>query len=191
MCLWFWGQIWLTEAQWRVSCPGALWLSCPFWCRAAGALGGEAEERALHERERPAPERAAGPQRLHVSAAPCRPLLQLRDTSSAPHLLPVCFSQLMFCMLWREHHLNCYKASLFLPSYGFCLGRWLLAVDGWKCLWAHSLWAPVTMNCCFGRFFSFWVCIIFSPPEFSGNGVLCASECSQFSHCWYDNGFHS
>lgn len=37
--------------------------------RAAGALGGAAEEGALHERERRAAQRAAGPQRLHVSAA--------------------------------------------------------------------------------------------------------------------------
>lgn len=54
-----------------------------------------------------------------------------------PYLL-LCFSQPMFCMLCQECNFNYYNTSLFLLFYGFCLGRWLLAVDGWKCLWAHS-----------------------------------------------------
>lgn len=139
VCLCVWGQMWLTNPQSRVLCPGTLWLLCVLCSRAAGALGGQAEEGALHEWERHAAERAAGPQRFHVSAATYRAAAAaLGHTASVPYLLLVCFPQLMFCMLWHEHHFNYYNTSLFLLFCGFCLGRSLLAVDGWKCLWAHS-----------------------------------------------------
>lgn len=95
------------------------WNSVSFMCvllRAAGALGGEAEEGALHERERHAAERAAGPQRLHVSAAP-------GATLPCSLLLVICFPQLMFSVLWQEHPFNYYNTGLFLLFCGFCLGR--------------------------------------------------------------------
>lgn len=106
--------------------------------------------------------------------SPCTaPAAPLGHPPLLPYLLLFCLSQLMFYMLWQGHYFNCYNTSVFLLLYGFCLRRWLLAGDGWKCLWAHS-WFYQLQELLFQEIFQFlsWY-NIFSPWIFRKWHSLC------------------
>lgn len=124
----------------RAPCPVLCLELCAFDVSVlrAGALAGKAEERALHERERHAPQRAAGPQRLHVSAALGHCLCSLPP----PHSL---FPTNGLCVV---------ILTVVTPfsSLLWVLCREVTSCSGWVQVFVGS---PVTRNCYFRRFFSF------------------------------------